>query len=140
MSPRDTRTGGVLEGMILPALKMGGYQYRIQAQVGTRPGGRQHKVDVVADKEGSAVLLSLKWQQVGGTAEQKVPFEIICLMDAIRQGAGKYNKAYVVLGGDGWTLRDFYVKGGLKAYLNYGGLVEILKLETFVALANQGKL
>ena len=140
MSPRDTRTGGVLESMILPALKMGGYEYRTQVWIGTRPGGRRHSVDVIAEKGGRAFLVSLKWQQVGGTAEQKVPFEIICLMDAIRAGNGAYVKAYVVLGGAGWSLRDFYVQGGLEDYLKYKGLVEIFTLEGFVALANQGKL
>jgi hypothetical protein len=43
-------------------------------------------------------FVSLKWQQVGGTAEQKVPFEVMCLADAVRAG-----HAYLVLGGDGWT-------------------------------------
>ena len=61
-------------------------------------------------------------------------------MDAIRAGAGAYAKAYVVLGGGGWSLRNFYVQGGLEKYLEYRGLVEILTLESFVALANQGKL
>jgi len=27
-----------------------------------------------------AILISLKWQQSSGTAEQKVPFEVICLV------------------------------------------------------------
>lgn len=37
----------------------------------------------------------MKWQQVSGTAEQKVPFEVICLMEAVATGA--YQKAYLVL-------------------------------------------
>src|SRR5437762_6841383 len=110
MSPRDTRTGGVLESMILPALKMGGYDCRTQVRIGTRPGGRRHSDDVIAEKGGCAFLVSLKWQQVGGTAEQKVPFEIICMMDAIRAGKRAYVKAYVVLGGAGWSLRDYMFK------------------------------
>ena len=140
MSPRNTRTGGVLESMILPALDMGGYRYSKQVPIGARPGGRQHRIDLVAEKDGRSLLISLKWQQVGGTAEQKVPFEVICLMDAIRSSEGLYRRAYVVLGGGGWTLRKFYVAGGLEEYLKCGELVEIVTLEQFVALANQGKL
>jgi len=49
-------------------------------------------------------------------------------------------QAYLVLGGDGWTLRDFYLNGGLEKYLRYVDLVKIVSLETFVSLANQGKL
>jgi len=80
----------------------------------------------------------MKWQQVSGTAEQKVPFEIICLLEAL--DAGRHKKAYLVLGGEGWTLRNFYVGDGLKKYLPYTGRVEIISLEGFVGRANTGRL
>ena len=35
---RDTRTGGVLEAMVLPALTRGGYTYKTQVNIGKRPG------------------------------------------------------------------------------------------------------
>lgn len=138
MTPRDTRTGGVLEAMILPALRRGGYGYKTQVKIGNRIGGGTHKVDAVAEGPTKPILVSLKWQQVGGTAEQKVPFEVICLSEAVR--GGTYGKAYLVLGGEGWTLRNFYTGGGLKEHLKHTDEVNILTLEGFVALANQGKL
>jgi len=138
MSSRNTNTGGVLEAMVLPALKMGGYECDQQVEVGRRPGGRKHMVDAVARKDARRVLVSLKWQQVSGTAEQKVPFEIICLVMA--QRTGSYDAAYLVLGGEGWTLRDFYVSGGLKESICYGDELKIVTLESFIALANQGRL
>ena len=100
MGPRDTRTGAVLEQMVLPA----------------------------------------KWQQVSGTAEQKVPFEVISLAQAILTSGGAYQAAYLVLGGQGWRLREFYTSGGLNDHLVHAGLVEIVDLETFVARANNGQL
>jgi hypothetical protein len=138
MSPRNTTTGGVLEAMILPALKRGGYSYLTQQLVGMRFGGGKHFVDVVAEKDGQKYLVSLKWQQVSGTAEQKVPFEVICLAESICDGG--FEKAYLVLGGEGWKLRNFYVGGGLKSYLANAEKVSILTLEGFVARANQGNL
>ncbi len=136
--PRDTRTGGVLEAMILPSLARGGYQAQSQVQVGIRlGGGGRHFVDATAQKEEKKYLVSLKWQQTSGTAEQKVPFEIICLIDAVETHG--YDKAYLVLGGEGWTLRDFYVGGGLKKYLPHDK-VEVMTLEGFVAKANKGLL
>ena len=54
-----------------------------------------------------------------------------------------YDKAYVVLGGEGMraNLRQFYVSGGLKPYLNVPwDRIEIITLEGFIAKANQGKL
>ena len=138
MTPRNTRTGAVLEAMVLPALKQGGYSYTTQQMIGTRFGGGRHIVDAIADKEGNRFLVSLKWQQTSGTAEQKVPFEVISLADVVL--AGNFVKAYLVLGGEGWTLRDFYVSGDLKKHLSNADKVEILTLESFVARANNGEL
>src|SRR6266851_6179070 len=98
MSPRNTTTGGVLEAMILPALKQGGFTYLTQQHIGDRFGGGRHVVDVIAEKDGLKYLVSLKWQQVSGTAEQKVPFEVICLAESVLSGA--FHKAYLVLGGE----------------------------------------
>jgi PD-(D/E)XK nuclease superfamily protein len=138
MSPGNTRTGAVLEAMILPALKQGEYSYSTQQVVGSRFGGGRHIVDAIAEKEGNRFLVSLKWQQTGGTAEQKVPFEVISLADVVAQG--NFSKAYLVLGGEGWTLRDFFVSGDLKNHLSHADKVEILTLESFVARANKGEL
>lgn len=138
MTPRDTTTGAVLEAMILPALKQGGYAYQTQVRVGQRPGGRTHKVDAVAEKDGKRWLVSVKWQQVGGTTEQKVPFEVMCLSDTVVQGG--FVKAYLVLGGEGWRLREFYVGRGLDGYLRQTDRIEIVTLEGFIASANQGRL
>src|SRR6266851_2621457 len=99
MSPRNTRTGSVLEAMILPALNQGGYDYSTQQVIGSRFGGGRHIVDAIAEKDEQRFLISLKWQQTGGTAEQKVPFEVMCLADAVT--AGHAVRAFLVLGGDG---------------------------------------
>lgn len=136
--PRDTRTGSVLEQMILPALKCGGYSYQVQVKVGDRIGCGNHIVDAVVEKDGRLSLISVKWQQVSGTAEQKVPFEVICLAETVERGG--YAKAYLVLGGEGWKLRQFYTSGGLSRHLTRAELVEIVTLEAFIARANQGNL
>jgi hypothetical protein len=141
MVPRDTRTGQVLENMIIPALERGGYKWKEQTIIGERLGGHRHKVDVLAFHVGGLEIpISLKWQQTSGTAEQKVPFEVICLVDVIQKSGGRFKKAYLVLGGEGWSLKEFYLKRGLDAYLKNCDLVEISSLESFVAKANQGKL
>jgi len=140
MAPRNTTTGAVLESMILPALTRGGYAYQTQAHVGKRPRGGRHMIDVLAQKDNQKILISLKWQQTSGTAEQKVPFEVICLVDAVIDSQGQYAKSYLVLGGAGWKLRDFYTRGGLEKHLQYAEPVDILTLEQFVAGVNQGLL
>lgn len=124
--------------MIIPALQGGGYGYRTQVKIGERLGCGSHFVDAIAEKDGTSFLISVKWQQVSGTAEQKVPFEIICLVEALQTGS--FAKAYVVLGGEGWKLRTFYTSGGLSKYLVNSEKVAVVTLEGFVALANRGAL
>lgn len=138
MSSRNTNTGGVLEAMVLPSLERGGYAFEKQVVVGQRPGGGVHKVDAVVRRGDDAVLVSLKWQQTGGTAEQKVPFEVMSLAAAVREGRAK--RAYLVLGGDGWSLRDYYTSGDLDQHLVHAALVRVVTLEAFVRLANNGEI
>jgi hypothetical protein len=135
---RNTRTGAMLESIMGPPLKMGGYTFSTQVKIGTRPGGRKHYADVIAEKDGRRIIVSVKNQQVGGTAEEKVPWEVICQMHAVKEYG--YDKAYIVLGGIGWTLRDFYVGGGLLQYIPHRPQVEIVTLEQFLAIASKGKL
>jgi len=138
MTPRNTSTGAVLEAMVLPALARGGYSSKSQVETGRRPGGRRQMIDAVAEKDGETILISLKWQQTSGTAEQKVPFEVMCLADAVRSGTA--TRAFLVLGGDGWTLRDYFTSGALREHLIHAALVQVVTLEAFVRLANGGKL
>ena len=140
MAPGKTTTGKVLESMILPALESGNYTYDTQVHIGTRIGGGKHFVDTVAEKDDQKFLISVKWQQVKGTTEQKVPFEVISLVQAILDTGDEYSKAYLVLGGEGWKLRDFYTGGGLEEHLKYADKVDIITLENFIAIANKGKL
>lgn len=133
-----TQTGDVLEQMIFPALKHGGYTWERHVLIGQRPGGGKHFVDAIVSKNGDRLLVSSKWQQVSGTAELKVAFEVICLVQALADNG--YCKAYLVLGGSGWTLRNFYIGGGLNPFIVDGDKVLILALEDFVSKATQGAL
>ncbi|MHB1260270.1 MAG: PD-(D/E)XK nuclease superfamily protein [Thermoplasmatota archaeon] len=138
----NTGSGGVLEAMALPALQRGGYTSLGQQSIGKRPHGGVHKVDLVAAKAGRSILISKKWQQKSGTTDEKVAYEVICLADAVHTSAGKYDKAYLVLGGDGFRkhLLAWYLAKGLSPFIVHHDLVEILTLNQFVARANDGKL
>lgn len=127
--------------MVLPALRQGGYSVSMQVKLlQPRLGGRAHKSDVLAEKAGRHFIISMKWQQTSGTAEQKVPFEVMCLQDAVMHNSNpKFEKAYLVLGGNKWTLRDYYVSDQMATYLAHDK-VEVLTLEEFIARANNGEL
>lgn len=129
--------------MIPEALRHGGYTWeKPSTAIGTRFGGGRHFVDLVVSSSTNKreILVSLKWQQVSGTAEQKIPFEVMSLADALRTSDGRFRSAYLVLGGNGWSLRDFFVGGGLDTYLKNCEGVAILEMETFISRANRGQL
>lgn len=52
----------------------------------------------------------------------------------------QYDRAYIVLGGPGWSLRDYYTSGDMNQYLHYSEYVSIMTLEDFIARANMGTL
>ncbi len=141
MSPRDTTTGAVLESMIEPALQRAGYSFVRQAQVAdVIPGKKKHYVDrVVTDAAGEKIALSLKWQQVSGTADEKVPFEFIRL--GLLTERGEFARAYIILAGGGWKpdLKMFYTKH-LSQVIKVGEYVKVLDLYEFVAQVNKRKI
>jgi len=136
--PRNTRTGAVLEQMVLPALEMGGYSVERQVLLTERLGGGRHYGDIVASKESERIVISLKWQQASGTAEQKVPYEFMCLADVLAKD-DTIQKAYIVIGGDGWTKHKFFLND-LNGWVNTDEFVDVVRLDSFVAKANQGLL
>ena len=139
MSPK-MNTGKILEDMLEPVLRLNGYTVQPQKVIGEKIGGGNHRVDMVArSPDGRTSLISLKWQQTSGTAQEKVPFEVIKLIDAVRKSNGTYQHAHLVLGGEGWTpqLKDFYVNGGLAAFIRGCELISIHTLEKFIALVNR---
>lgn len=141
---KHSKTGRVFELSVLPALEYGGYEIREQEYIGQDFAGGL-RIDIVARNVGEGFpdqfLISLKWQQVGGTAEQKIPFEIIRLKHAI-QSSGLYRHAYLVLGGPirAWTLRNFYISDEFERHLPHRDYVTIMTWEEFTALANNGDL
>ncbi len=83
--PRNTLTGAVLEDTVVPALRRNGYNFVVQQNVGASFTGKKHRADVVINlSETTRTIVSVKWQQSAGTAEEKVPFEIIKLIHAVK--------------------------------------------------------
>jgi hypothetical protein len=142
MPSRKTSTGNVFEQLARPVLEANGYQVSYQSFIGLSLGGGRHRADIVVKiPAGGELLVSMKWQQVAGTAEQKVPFEVIKLIHAVQHSEGRFAYAYLVLGGDGWSaLLDFYLKHGLRDYIRHYELVRLISLNRFIALANKQEL
>uniref|UniRef100_A0A7C5VIM0 PD-(D/E)XK nuclease domain-containing protein n=1 Tax=Thermus caliditerrae TaxID=1330700 RepID=A0A7C5VIM0_9DEIN len=154
MSPRNTRTGAILEYTVLPALERNGYHYFARSVKGRRsqkePDPRllpdpfkllkEHRLDILVLVEGSKVGISAKWQQVKGTAEEKVPMEVLRLLKFIEQGF--LDRAYLLLAGEGWTLRDYFLtQEFLDNFCSPGrARLHIVDLDRLLSLINQRQI
>jgi hypothetical protein len=142
MSSRNTSTGAVLEDTVLPVLRRNGYTFATQQVIGLSLSGRRHRADIMVDLTPTTkTIVSVKWQQVSGSAEEKVPFEIIKLIHAIKTSRGAVPYAYLVLAGPGWSsLKQFYLAQGLRPYITEYDLVKVTSLDDFMARTNRRQL
>ncbi|AEG16006.1 hypothetical protein Desku_2478 [Desulfofundulus kuznetsovii DSM 6115] len=144
MSPggKGTKTGAFWERVIKPVLEIH-YSGRFQTHVpvGNQLFGATYYADFVVQDDTGGIIVSAKWQQVPGTAEQKLLYEIASLISII-QNSDKYRRAYVVLGGTGFSkgARSFLLRNNHREVLADGHLVEVVSLEDFLARANKGEL
>lgn len=97
---------------------------------------------MVERDDGKPIPISLKYQGVGGTTDEKIPFEIIKLIHLVEVGGGKYPYAYIVIAGPGINslLRAFYLSGELANYIRGYENVKITTLDNFLELANRKRL
>lgn len=106
---RDTTTGSDYEAVIRSCIerscRKNGMSAISQKIIGEKPGGGKHRVDweltslVDSDIRG---LVSCKFQKTSGTAEEKIAYEVIKLLYAMKINF-KYRHSWIILGGEGWS-------------------------------------
>ena len=115
MSSRDTTTGSSYEAIIEMCIKRSCEKNNLEAiaqsTIGIKPGGGRHRVDwEIVDKNDSnnRGLISCKYQGTSGTAEEKIAYEVIKLLHAMKEDT-RYKKSWIVMGGEGWSegMREF---------------------------------
>jgi hypothetical protein len=99
-----------------------------QVFIGIKPNKKtKHYVDILLIEKDEVV--SLKYQGCSGTAEEKIPYEVLVLQHQINEG--KCKTATIVLGGDGWTQMDWYLEEGFCDKMNCPN-VNIITHDTFM--------
>lgn len=81
------------------------FEKQSYTRLGNKDSGGKHIPDIFLNE--TREIISLKTQSVGGTAEQKIPYEFIVLQEAIDKGNAL--SATIVLHGDGWSLKEWYM-------------------------------
>ena len=97
----EKMSGTKFEKIIAKKLKEQGCQVAEQVYIGNKFRNKKHQVDSLVNGK---LLVSVKWQDTGGTAEEKVGYEMWTLNEKIKSGA--YEKAFVIMGGPGWTIYE----------------------------------
>ncbi len=106
---RDTTTGSHFEDIVKSVINRFCEKYEMianyQVIIGEKPGVGRHKIDwELVDKSNSNIrgLISCKTQNTSGTAEEKVVYEVIKLLYAIKNDS-RYVHGWIILGGIGWS-------------------------------------
>jgi hypothetical protein len=135
---KGTRTGTNMEIMIASALEFNNYKFKKQVFIGQQLFGNRYKADFIVNDK----IISLKWQQVPGTAEQKLIYEIASLIKIIEDSNKEFTKAYLVYGGNGFSQGALnYMQHNMHVkLLIHGNYVFIESLNDFIARINQHNL
>ena len=129
---RDTTTGTNYETEVENLLEdYSEHTVESQVMVGSKRNGGKHYCDIVLNGN---ELISLKYQRVQGTAEEKIPFEFMKLQHAIDDHG--YKSATIVLAGPdkAWKWKDYYLSEEFRAKM--GSIypdVRIINHEQFVS-------
>ena len=117
MAQRDTTTGSNYEAIIEMCIKRSCEKNELtavsQATIGEKPGGGKHRVDWEIFRNADSTfrgLISCKFQGTSGTAEEKIAYEVIKLLHAMKIDS-RYKKSWIIMGGDGWS-------PGMKNFVN----------------------
>lgn len=138
---RETSTGkqfeDVIELVISRSCLKNKLGRRAQTYVGPKPGGGKHIVDWELWKiedESLRALLSCKVQNSGGTAEEKIPYEVLKLLHTMNHDS-RYRFGWIVLGGGGWNpgLLDYYLNDLSKHLPEMNGRVKILRTDDLIS-------
>ena len=98
-------TGRKFEKLIAQILRKNGCLVTEQVNIGFKFKNKKHQVDSLVNGN---ILVSVKWQNTGGTAEEKVGYEMWTLEEKVESKS--YAKAFIVCGGPGWTIFENLLK------------------------------
>lgn len=104
---RDTTTGNDYEDVVEELLlEHTNHKVESQVNVGAKRNGGRHYVDILLNGD---ELVSLKYQRVQGTAEEKIPFEVMKLQHAVIDHG--FKSAVIVLAGPdkAWKWKEYYL-------------------------------
>lgn len=141
MGSRDTTTGSSYEAIIEMCIKRSCEKNALtavpQSIVGEKPGGGKHRVDWEIFRTNNPDfrgLISCKYQGTSGTAEEKIAYEVIKLLHAMKID-NRFKKGWIIMGGEGWSsgMREFVNKHLVDWVPAMTGKIEILTTDQLIS-------
>lgn len=129
-SRRTDKTGKDFEYLCEHLCAISGLNVEEQVNIGLRPTGGAHHTDLIIDQ---SEIVSLKYQDVAGTAEEKIPYEQMCLQHACFTYG--YDSAIIVLAGPGWKHDDSYREGVFDTWMHTPN-VKVMNFDEFLSHFN----
>lgn len=143
------KNGRALCDLLQDLLEKHGYLVDTEVYVGFRPGsapplpdsraeGRQ-RVDLVAvNSTGRRVAISVKYQGVAGTVEEKLPWEVLSLKKLLAENHREYAAAYIVTGGDGFRhwMKTYFEGDEFRDDMVLPGNLRVVDVDAFEILVN----
>jgi hypothetical protein len=137
---RDTTTGSDYENIVELCIKRScernNLEARSQSIIGEKPGGGKHRVDWEIYKLSDPNvrgLISCKFQSTSGTAEEKIAYEVIKLLHAMKIDQ-RFVKSWIIMGGDGWSsgMRNFAQRHLTEWIPAMSGKIEIITTDQLI--------
>jgi len=124
------------------ALRGSGWRIQRNAVLAPSPKGGYLRADILGfhKETGKRVAVYPRWQASLGSAEEKIPFQMMKFEIAVTTRPDCADAAYFVLEGSGWTWREFYLSGDLLRLLAPRITSHCVRLDTFSILAESGGL
>lgn len=113
-------------------------QYPCGYRIGTK---RKYVVDFHASKDARDILVSCKYQDVSGSAPDKLPYEYMCLLHAVN--TCEIDKAYMVLEGEVLLRANMFKdphQYELERYMTLSSKIVVCSFQEFSRKANRGEL
>lgn len=134
-SRNTEETGRPFEYYCQHLLESAGFNVIDQSTIGLRPTGGKHVVDleIIDESKHRGPLISCKWQEVGGSAYEKIIFESVSLQKACDDYG--YTDAYILMSGPGWRHEESFRDGSFDRWVNAPN-VKVINFDEFVEIFN----
>lgn len=123
-------------------LRTTGWRIRRNYPLSDSPKGGSLRADIMATSEilHKRIAVYPRWQATSGTAEEKLPFQLIKVQIAAELRPDILAAAYFVLEGNGWSWREYYLSNDLNRHLRISLPVHCVSLSELENRAANGQL